>query len=55
MGDEWRCICAVQGGSPYVSGCPIHDKTVDTSRPSWRKFYDDCLEAQRRVIDRLGW
>lgn len=51
----WRCVCAVQGGSPYSPLCPIHDTTVDTADPHWRKWYDDHLEAQQRIKERLGW
>lgn len=51
----WKCICAGQGGSTYSSECPIHDPSVDTSDLHWRKSYDDHIEAQRRVMERLGW
>jgi hypothetical protein len=52
---EWRCCCAWQGGAPYTSQCPIHDDTVDTDNPSWRKWYDKHLEQQKRIKERLGW
>jgi len=52
---NWRCICSGQGGSVYSAQCPIHDSSVDTADPYWRKCYDGHLEGQRRIKERLGW
>lgn len=55
MSKEFKCVCAGQGGSVYSAQCPIHDPSVDTSDPYWRKWYDDHLEAQWKIKERLGW
>lgn len=52
----WHCVCAGQGGGNiYSSGCPVHDETVDTDDIAWRKWYDEHLEAQGRIREKLGW
>lgn len=51
----WQCVCAGQGGEIYSAQCPIHDPHVDTTDVVWRKWYDDHLEAQRKIKERLGW
>jgi hypothetical protein len=50
-----RCVCAGQGGSTYSALCPVHDPSVDTTDATWRKWYDEHLEQQKRIKERLGW
>lgn len=50
-----HCVCAGQGGSVYSAQCPIHDPHVDRDDPHWQRWYDDHNEAQRKVMERLGW
>ena len=52
---DWRCICAWQGGAPYTSECPLHDPSVDTNDIDWQRSYEQHIEAQAKVKERLGW
>lgn len=51
----WKCVCAGQGGEVYSAQCPIHDPHVDTNDGVWRKWYEDHLIAQAKIVERLGW